>query len=261
MDMKYLFSQADYQMNLKLFDTKLWNYLDDKVDIVLIDAKAQYNIGKKAYDDFKEESSKVIDYQVDRNQIYSKYRSDMINLGLKDNIFALLETKIIYLWKIFEVKLKELINIAYDVDTKDFYYFDNIDKFLKQYKIYLKEINGYKLIIDLKEVNNQCKHQGLISSKKIKDRNIDEFLNCEPNGYISFEQAEIFYNRIKPIPELFLVEVKNEIIKERLAFDESKYIDIAIPLVKRMEHPEALRFIQILVDIYGFNSKQIDKLP
>jgi hypothetical protein len=254
MDMKYLFNQADYQMNLKLFDTRLINYLDEKVDDILIDLKERHN---NAIVEF---TKRVAERQTDAKEnnlttiSFARIGEGLQDIALEDNIIALLETKIIYLWKIFEIRLKELISLAYGRDTKKFHIWENIVDFFKEHKMPLNEINTdyYKLIIELKEVNNQCKHEGLKYSKRIK--NVNEFSNYKENDvYIPSHQVELFYERIKDKPTLFLNDIKEAILKERLTFDDNKLKEIAKPLVERMENPEALKFIKLLIEMYGFD--------
>lgn len=257
MEADIISEQEYFRFRLEIFETRLKNYMDDdKLDIILDDLKSQYQIGYIAFESFKKEK------RAPRNKnkklsILRRYKSDIVKLGVKDNIIALLETKIIYLWKIFEVTLKELIQTAYEVDNIDFYKFDEVKRFLKEYDIDISKLRHYNIIFDLLKVNNQCKHEGLKWIDKINHINEFNTKNLK-KGNIPFEQIEKFYNRVKLIPALFLEEVKELIIDERFTFNQRKYIEIAEPIAKRMERKQAIEFMYVFLDLYNLKPENLN---
>lgn len=149
-----------------------------------------------------------------------------INLQLK----SISEMQIINAFKNLEINIKELIQIAYpEINSKDLYKWENLLQFFKNKGILIAHIQGYKEMVDLKNLNNCIKHNGELNEnvKKIMEFRLDDELN-----YVNLIN---FYERIKDQIETFLRLLVNEIKKELFQFDECRISDIAQNLKNRME--------------------------
>ncbi|MEP5132902.1 hypothetical protein, partial [Nonlabens ulvanivorans] len=111
---------------------------------------------------------------------------------IEDELFALLEMKIIYAFKHLEINIKKMIRHFYQElpNTKPKWH--EIERFFKSQNITLNRIQGFKEVDELRLVNNSLKHSDESIDKSIM--NIKEF----ENGSIqSTESLEEFYERIE----------------------------------------------------------------
>jgi len=132
-----------------------------------------------------------------------------------DKLLAIVEMKIVYLYKNFEINLKKLMTASYNVETKNFYRWDIINLFLTQKKIILKSLDQYKEVNQLRKVNNAIKHSSSILSKDLKS--IAEFSEIK---YLRHYELDEFYERIKFAPVKFLQSLSEKIYENLYEFDD-----------------------------------------
>lgn len=151
-----------------------------------------------------------------KNNTYQDPNDDMYDFldefENREILFALCELKIMYLYKHFEIKLKEIALESYKDWQKDreVYRWDDIIKFYLAKDIELKQFASYELINDLIRVNNSLKHSGKKIGNKI--RNIPEFRNAE---ILESKHLDAFYLRVKEAPKEFIKELAS-LIDSRL---------------------------------------------
>ena len=163
-----------------------------------------------------------------------------------EELWALIEMKIIYLYKFFEINIKKLLKGSFSLSTtKDFYRWESIISFLNTQNINAKEISVYNEIVQLKDVNNSLKHSDSIEEKLTNK--IPEFKDRERISYVELNQ---FYNRIKVYPEEFIKQLVSKIYDELYQFDENKIVGIANDINLRMEEKDALVLIEKIKELY-----------
>jgi len=159
---------------------------------------------------------------------------------MQEELWALIEMKIIYLYKFFEINIKKLLRRSFSLsNTKDFYRWDSIINFLNTQNINSKEISVYNEIVQLKDVNNSLKHSDSLEEKLINK--IPEFKNKTKISYVELNQ---FYDRVKIYPEEFINQLVSKIYDELYKFDEDKIEGIAEDINSRMEEKDALVLIE-----------------
>jgi hypothetical protein len=165
---------------------------------------------------------------------------------IKEEIWALIEMKIIYAFKFLEINIKKLIRTGFsETQTKDFYKWDSLNSFLKGKNIKPYKLNGFQEVTQLKDVNNSLKHSGEFNGE-IKKR-IPEFRDKEN---ITFYDLNLFYSRIKEFPKIYLGELASAIHTELYEFNEKKIDDIADDIACRMERKDAERLIKAIKSKY-----------
>ncbi len=182
----------------------------------------------------------IMDVEIDKH--YCLIDVDYI----KEEIWALIEMKIIYAFKFLEINIKKLIRTGFsETQTKDFYKWDSLNSFLKGRNIKPNSLNGFQEVTQLKDVNNSLKHSGEFNGE-IKKR-IPEFKNKEN---ITFYDLNLFYSRIKGFPKIYLGELASAIHTELYEFNEKKIDEIADDIACRMERKDAERLIKAIKSKY-----------
>lgn len=232
------------------------NILDYPVDKLIESLKIQIT---KAYAEHNEwieleeknpDRFRELEEQANRTEhtLYSQmygYIQDAIYL--EDELFALFEMKIIYAFKHLEINIKQLLFAAYQDNyiNKQFKW-DSIIQFLNSKNIVAKELNEYESINQLRIVNNSLKHSNKVIDQSLK--NITEFKNKEALSYI---ELELFYNRIKKSPNIFLTSLASNVFKDVYSFTQERIFDIAQSFALRMDKKDAIEFSKELLKFYG----------
>ena len=149
-------------------------------------------------------NTESIEYLNDTLIPIDDYYNYLYELEDKQIIFALYELKIIYLYKHFEIYLRELSGMSYE-DWKTNNKVNNWDGIVKYYlskDINLKNLNNYELVFELGRVNNSLKHSGKKINKNIK--NIPEFKRVK---LLESVHLKAFYLRVKDAPKDFIKEL------------------------------------------------------
>lgn len=184
---------------------------------------------------------------------YSELQNEKIKLYEKQHYYhiesywidqqlkSISEMQIINAFKNIEINIKTLINIAYpNVNTKEFYKWDSLIQFFKNKEIKISEIEGYKDIVNLKDLNNSLKHNGIINQniKKIKEFKYDE--------EFTFVNLINFYEQVKKLIQTFLDLLAEEIKRDLFQFDEIRITKISEDLKHKLGVSEIENLIQKL---------------
>ena len=177
-------------------------------------------------------------------QLYDYY---IENVYIEEEITALLEVKIIYAFKHFEINLKKLIKAAYDDKNFDKNYkWESIRQYLFLKNIEIKNVDNYTEVNQLREINNAIKHsENYFENNDLKNK-IPEFKNKEP----SIRDLYKFYNRIKKSPNVFLQSLCSKIYEDLYDFTEDKIEKIAESIAIRMDYKDAKILIEKLKENY-----------
>jgi len=164
---------------------------------------------------------------------------------LEDKLLALVEMKIVYLYKNLEINIKRLLSASYKVKTKDFYQWERLKQFIKDKNIKLNEIDEYQKIDQLRKVNNFIKH----SSSKISEdlKSISEFSDLKRLRHYELDE---FYERVKFAPFKFLLSLSDKIYQDLYEFNDTRLDNISELLALRMDEETAAKFIEKLKNKY-----------
>ncbi|MFA9190934.1 hypothetical protein AAGV28_06070 [Flavobacterium sp. FZUC8N2.13] len=224
------FQRETYKIGLETFTLYLkQNTFDDSIGELI----------KKLQNELNEEIENYIEIQYDSKNAGQVYSLDIEYL--EDRLLALTEMNIVYVHKDFEINLKKLIKASYNVNTKEFYKWENVINFLKSKNIKYAELTGYKEINELRIVNNSIKHSTSLIDEKVKK--ITEFKELK---YMSHNELIWFFKRVKDFPYKFISELSSEIYKDLYQFDENRLDKIAELYALRMDKKNAERFKELL---------------
>lgn len=166
-------------------------------------------------------------------------------INSKEQLESLLEMKIIYAFKTLENNIKKIVSEYLPLQNiKELSKWDYLIRYLLDKNIDIKIIENYMEINDLRKVNNAIKH-----SDNYKDSLIDiqEFKNSQ---LLTYENLNVFYERIKNSPDKFLEGLINEIYNELYVFDNKKIKKIAKSFLQRMEKVDAEKLINEIKNSY-----------
>jgi len=113
------------------------------------------------------------DYGVERELILEEMAAnaqfDFFNETKELHALALIEMKVMFLYKEIEIRLKQIIFTYYSQKTSHLSNLKALNSCFSSNGVDLDELNGYQFIDDLRRVNNDLKHSLKINaSKKIK---------------------------------------------------------------------------------------------
>jgi len=168
------------------------------------------------------------------------------NLSI-EYVKVLSEMKVIYLFKTVEIAIKSLIKTAYPkIDTKIFYRWDSMLSYFKSIDIKISSFDGYKEVTELKDINNNIKHDEIIKNdvKKIK-----EFVNENQFTYLNIKN---FYNRIKPKIQKFVKLLGEAIIEDLYVFDDGRIEKISKDFKSRMDDKTLQQLATKLTEKYDY---------
>lgn len=244
------------QMSLDTFTFDKENMFESSADLVIkkliqdkIKAEKEHyewlRIRKdkpKRFEELEEQAERAdinLDIQIHEYHIENYYR--------EEELWALLEMKIIYLYKFFEINIKKLLKSSFpNTSTKEFFKWESLIEFLKNKNINPKDIVGYNEIFQLKELNNSFKHSDKLEKQIINL--IPEFKNAKQ---VSYTQLDDFYKRLQKFPDAFLKDLSSKIYNELYVFDEAKIEKIANKIALRMDNKNALILIEKIKTAYN----------
>ena len=180
------------------------------------------------------ESEDNFDLQQKKYKLYSKQGDYYVECHwLNEQLKSLSEMQIINAFKNVEINIKEMLNIAYPkLSLKDFYRWESLEQFFKSNNIKLSTLEGYKEILELKNLNNTLKHNGLLNENIKK---IEEFKEDEEFNFVNIIN---FYERVKLQIPIFLNRLSKEIENDLFNFDEERIEQIAKDLKQRMDEKD-----------------------
>ena len=244
------------QMSLDTFTFDKENMFESSADLVIkkliqdkIKAEKEHyewlRIKKdepKRFEELEEQAERAdinLEIQIHEYHIENYYR--------EEELWALLEMKIIYLYKFFEINIKKLLKSSFpNTSTKEFFKWESLIEFLKNKNINPKDIVGYNEIFQLKELNNSFKHSDKLEKQIINL--IPEFKNTKQ---VSYTELDDFYKRLQKFPDAFLKDLSSKIYKELYVFDEAKIEKIANKIALRMDNENALILIEKIKTAYN----------
>ena len=166
---------------------------------------------------------------------------------LEEQLLSIETMKLVYLYKNFEILLKDIIAEAFPkVNKRDLFQWENVKSFLNSNGIMFGNIQGYSAVNELRIVNNNIKHSGEIDDLT-KKQNIPEFHGKE---YFDYSSIVSFYSRIKNEPKAFLANLAEELIKYLFVFDDQKIEKIVAEYKDRMDEKSGKMLIAELSKIY-----------
>lgn len=246
------------QMSLDTFIMDKENMFESSADLVIKkliqeknNAEKEHNkrIKTKKYEpvQFEEFEDQTVSLDMDINLVIENHEFDIEDYYRKEELWALIEMKIIYLYKFFEINIKKLLKGSFpNTSTKEFFRWESLIEFLKNKNIKPTEITGYKQIYQLKELNNSFKH-----SDNLKEQTINLIPEFKKNKQISYIQLDEVYNRLRKIPVEFLKDLSSKIYDELYTFDDNKIEEIANKISLRMEEKDALKLIEKIKTAYN----------
>ena len=157
----------------------------------------------------------------------------------EEQLLSLVEMKIIYAFKFLEINVKKLLSAAFSLkSSKDLYRWDNLIRFLEDKNVDAKSFKSYFEMTQIKRVNNSIKHSEDYESSL---KEIPEFRNSDK---LTYAKLDLFYNRIKEVPNIFLQELIGAIYKELYQFDDAKINTLAESLILRMGKDDAMKLAE-----------------
>ncbi|MEN5436709.1 hypothetical protein ABE545_23975 [Sphingobacterium faecium] len=149
---------------------------------------------------------------------------------LNEHLIALSEMKVVYLFKNVEITIKYLIHKAYpEIDTRDFFQWNNINSYFKSINIKISDFNGYTEVNELRKVNNNIKHKNIINEEITK---IKEFIG---ERQFTYQNLDDFVIRIKPKVQNFIKLLGDAIINDLYFFDNNRIKMISDNFKSRMD--------------------------
>jgi hypothetical protein len=156
--------------------------------------------------------------------------------------------KIVSLYKNFEILLKEMVYLTFpNVNKRELFLWDNVKSLLNTNGISLGEVSEYQRINEIRIVNNNIKHSGVIDDQT-KKQNIPEF---DEKEQFDCDSLNAFYARIKDLPTSFLKDLSDKFIVYLFEFDDERINSIANEFKDRMDHQTGMKLIQALQNIYN----------
>lgn len=184
-------------MKLTYNDIVQLNLFLDEIDFMYFD-----KLTENEFIDLQKENDNILN-DMYNNRVLSFFKQDEIELKLK----TILEMRIIYLYKTYEITLKKIYNFIFcnkkDVSLK------KINSKFKMKLIFLENIQYYNEIDEIRKLSNFFKHNHSKINAEIL--NIKEFNNLK---YIEFDNLLEFYYRVKLLVNKFFENLINEINKK-----------------------------------------------
>lgn len=199
------------------YNLTYYNVIDSNLDVLI---ELQKKKSEENQNTFIGKTKEL--YQAKNEEEYINHQQEAYysTLYLEENknaLFAIFELKIIYAYKYFEIKLKELSAASFDDWTnKEIYKWEEIKKFYLTKNIKLSELENYQSVFDLGRVNNSLKHNGNRIGNKI--RNIPEFKGAD---LLQYGHLHIFYERVKESTKALITEIASAINNELFKDDTS----------------------------------------
>lgn len=243
------------KMGLDTFSMYKENVLDPPIDNLLASLKTQLIAANSEYQKLmKLEQNNPREYmelEEKENLKGTSLQAAIMNyfqerIYLEDELFVLFEMKIIYAFKFLEINIKQLLSAAYDDNSiKRQFRWESISQFLKSKNIFIKDLNDYENIDQLRNVNNSLKH-----SDKVVDQNIKQIEEFRNKDTLNYPDLESFYNRVKKSPDIFLNSLVHYVFKDLYSFPHERIFELAKSFALRMDKNDATEFSHELLKLY-----------
>lgn len=206
------------------------------------DKNVIFKLGKKLSNDKKDDGTKLLTKK--QIQLRDEYTNLIVNFGSSSqNLNALAEMKVSFLFKSLEIVLKEIIAQSYpNINTGDFYKWENMKSFFKSIAIDITILEGYVECVETSKVNNCIKHNGLINN------DVNKIIEFNGKTKLDYENLEMFYLRVKQKIIKFCENLIKLIIEDLYYFDENRISKIADEYITKMEFEEIALLILKLME-------------
>lgn len=186
------------------------------------------------------EKTKEFDQQ--KMELYEKQSEYHIErYWINQQLRSLSEMLVINAYKNIEINIKTLIKIAYPhINSKEFYKWESLNQFFKSKNIELSKLQGYQEILNIKNLNNSLKHNGLINDEIKK---IAEFKDQTEYDFVNLMN---FFEKVKSEIPVFLTELSEKIQNDLFRFSENRISEIAKEYRLRMDENDLEIFVQKL---------------
>ena len=166
---------------------------------------------------------------------------------LKEQQLSIVSMRLVYLYKSFEILLKDIVSEAFpDANKRELFQWENVKSFLNSKGIKIGEVKEYQRLNEIRVVNNNIKHSNIID-EITKKQNIDEFF-----GKDDFDSGSMntFYLRIREKPKIFLADLAEKTISCLYEYDDERINKIANDFKDRMDNVSGKKLITALNKIY-----------
>lgn len=232
----------DYEVHFDYEIDKLTKELEKRNEKSLQAHDSWLELKENNPERYSELEKKAEEYEISLDMQTYGYVEDIIFND--EQLTVLSEMKIIYAYKQFEIRIKQLLRASLSADTRQFYKWESLVQFLKEKNINLSSLKGYSEVLDLQTVNNSLKHTDKISNKITS---IKEFSQTKKMGH---EELNKFYIRVKEFPKVFISELTKALHSELYEFSNEKLQNIANSLVLRMDKETASKLMEIIGKSY-----------
>jgi hypothetical protein len=166
-----------------------------------------------------------------------------------NQLYALNEMRVIYLFKDIEIEMKSLLNTAFSrVNIRKLFNWEIIATVCKENGIKLEEIDGYKEVNELRQINNSIKHSDFLDDNCLNILGLNK-----PEEEDFSEGLESFCNKVEPKIAIFKEELAKKVANELYEFPKGKLDGMAQDLTERMDKEDAINYIERLK--YWFSLK------
>jgi hypothetical protein len=160
---------------------------------------------------------------------------------LQENLCSISEMKIVNLYKSLEIDTKHILTQIYEnTDTKQFFRWDSLIGFLRTNDIEPKNLTGYRETNQLRLVNNQIKHGGIL---KDDIKQITEFTSVQN---FTFDSLESFLNRVEQPVNDYFTSLSKKVFDDKYKFSDERINKIAANYKKRMDKEAINKLIEKL---------------
>jgi len=181
-------------------------------------------------------------------EIYSELGGLYYDLQiLEEQQLSIVSMKLVYLYKNFEILLKDIISESFpNVNKRDLFQWENVKSFLNSVGIKCGEIKEFQRVNEIRIVNNNIKHSNEID-EITKRQDIPKFGR---NDYFDFKSLNSFYLRIKDKPNDFLKDLSEKLIGYLYIYDDERINNIASEFKGKMDKTAGRKLIAALSKIY-----------
>jgi hypothetical protein len=130
-----------------------------------------------------------------------------IQILLEQQMAVIAEMRLVYLYKSFEIELKKLLKIAYNVSAWALTSAEDQVAFLETKGINVRRITGFAEINELRTIVNNIKH---VAELNTEAKRIPEFAN---SVQVIYDQGTIFYKRVAPMVNKHIEVLSEDVFK------------------------------------------------
>lgn len=200
-----LFDLLDEYHKKQLLDNNQYKN-DSEEELSSYIASAERSMANMGYDYDYHNYDLGVERELRLEAMAAKAQYDFFEEAREIHSLAIIQMKILFLYKEVEIRFKELLSSRYNVNTKNLSNLESWKASFKEHNVDIASLEGFEQILALKQVNNDLKHSLSIH----KSKRIDEFKGKSSFDSVSLEQflqriscdvEEYFYQLHKCIDE------------------------------------------------------------